>query len=82
MTETRACHFTLFRSGGRLVAPDAITLPGPMPMSRAQDAEVSGKTFEDRCARARIDVSRGAARVLGFAGIQPVALRSPVVVRN
>jgi hypothetical protein len=35
MIETRRRHLTVVRSGGKTVGRDAITLPAPMPMSRA-----------------------------------------------
>ena len=35
MTETPTRHLTLVKSGSRAVGRDAITLPVPMPMSRA-----------------------------------------------
>ena len=35
MTERPTRHLTLVKSGGRVVGPDAISLPAPMPISRA-----------------------------------------------
>ena len=35
MTERPTRHLTLVKSGGRVVGRDAISLPAPMPMSRA-----------------------------------------------
>ena len=36
MTERPTRHLTLVKSGGRAVGRDAITLPAPVPMARAQ----------------------------------------------